>query len=99
MEGIELNKGSIEIIAVDVTDRGGNLLTLVGANPRYHFRKLGATSYIVTDGVPNIDLDRPMVAECLVDTTNLDGEYELFLSFTVVPQIPRLGPFRFFVNA
>ena len=87
------------MIAVDVTARETSLTTLIGANTRYFLRSRGATSYIIDNGVAFVDVDEPMRAECLIDTTTLDGEYELFISFDALPQIPRLGPYRINVNA
>jgi len=35
----------------------------------------------------------------LIDTTTLDeGPYDLFVTFSASPEIPRLGPFRFRVD-
>jgi hypothetical protein len=34
----------------------------------------------------------------LIDTTALEGPYDLFVTFEALPEIPRLGPFRFRVD-
>jgi hypothetical protein len=98
-EKIELPKGTIEHLIVQVKDRLNNVTDLSLLTPLFDVRKRGASSYIVQGAVPTI-LD--MTLYCLVDTTVADyvsGTYELFVYFDNTPELPRLGPFEFEVNA
>jgi len=98
-EDVVLNKGAIQHLIIDVADRLGELTSLDGKAPRFDIRKRHDPGWIVEDGVAT---SIGMTAYCLVDTTVaavVADEYELFLFFNNVPEIPRLGPFRFRVNA
>lgn len=92
--GIKIVKGSIEPIAVDVTDKFKNLTDLAGANPKYDiedfFNEPVSTNLsAVADG---------MTAICKIDATTLtEGDYKLFVHFDATPDHPRLGPISFAV--
>lgn len=88
---MNINKGSIETMLVDVKDVLGTLGALP-ANTRY--------SIYDTDGnveqanlVPTLN---GLQAQCVIDTTALIvDDYDLFLTFNQPPDTPKLGPFRF----
>lgn len=92
--GIQIVKGSIEPIAIDVTDKLGNLTTLDGADPHFDiedFFNVAILSALVAQ-------NSGMTAICKIDSTNValeEGDYKLFLYFTAMPDSPRLGPVSF----
>jgi len=95
---ISLDKGKIENVVVDVEDRAGSLLTIEGTAPKFSVRpRFGDDdSWILTDENATPDNLR---AFCLIDTTNFTnwpkGEYELYIEFDNLPEVPRLGPMHF----
>ena len=94
-EIIRFNKGTIEDLIVDLSDRLENLNDLAGAGPIYDVRQKYSSVWIVQQN-PAVAVG--MSAYCLLDTTAGDyvaGEYELFLTFTELALAPRLGPIRF----
>lgn len=96
---IQLNKGTIEHVIVDVGDSLENLTDLTGKSARFSVREIGATSFVEAD-VPATVVG--MSAFCLIDTTQVGyvtGRYELFLKFTSLPEEPVLGPIEFDLNA
>jgi|SRR5215469_5234136 len=98
-EDISLPRGTIENIVVDVKDSLGNLTDLSTAAVKYDIRKEDTTTWIVNQASATVT---GMRVYCLVDTTltayATSGTFELFISFTNLPERPRLGPFDFDVN-
>lgn len=95
---IELNKGTIEEVVVDVVDLLENLATLSGTSPLFKVYKPDETDPIQT-GTPTVDGLRAL---CLIDTTPDDytpGEYDLYISFVTAPETPLLGPVKFRLNS
>lgn len=88
-----LPKGTKENLIVDVTDRLENLTTLDGANGTFDVRlKNDGANWVTQGAIINIG----MRAFCLVDTGTWDvGTYELFLNFSALPEVPRVGPVEF----
>src|SRR6266576_270561 len=95
---ISLVQGTVENLLVDVEDRAGSLLTIEGTTPKFSVRpRFGDDdSWILEDQNATPDNLR---AFCLLDTTDdmiwLKGEYELYLEFDNLPEVPRLGPVHF----
>jgi hypothetical protein len=92
---IELVKGTKENLVVDVEDRLGNLATLDGTTPTYDVRAKYGDDFILQDLTANTN---ELQAFCLIDTTSNDlpiGQYELFLRFNNLPEVPLLGPMEF----
>ncbi|SRR6266576_1063114 len=97
-ERVELPKGTIEHLIVQVKDRLNNVSNLETLTPRYDIRREGGTEYLFTALSATVI---GMTLYCLVDTTPdgyTNGTYELFVYFDNLPEIPRLGPFEFDVN-
>lgn len=97
-ERIIYNKGGIEYLVSDLTDRLENVTDLAGMNTRYDIRAEGAGSWIVQAQPASVNL---LEVSCLVDTTDVayvSGVYELFIQFDNPPESPRIGPIRFEVN-
>lgn len=95
---IDLNKGTIEEIAVDVEDLLGNLSTLSGTSPTFSVYASDPETPIQT-GTPSVS---GLTAYCLIDTTSDDytpGIYNLYVGFTTTPETPLLGPVKFRVNS
>ena len=90
---IQLAKGTVEHIPVNIADRLGNLTDLTGTNPTFDVKT-------TKDGTPKI-VNRAatflgMTAFCLVDTSILAKDrYQLFIKMAVPPEAPYLGPFDF----
>ena len=92
---IKLVKGTKENLAIDVTDKLGNLTTLAGANTVFDVRLRDSPSWVHQNVGATFDLMR---AFCMIDTTGseyVEGTYELFLKFNNLPEVPRLGPHVF----
>lgn len=95
-----ITQGSKEYVAVDLNDEFSILTTLDGAG----------LTYDVTDRAGNFKyqnqagLNVGMQARCMVDTTSgsnppwAEGEYNLYIKFNSLPEVPRLGPFKFLVS-
>lgn len=100
MEALEvLVKGTKEYIVVEVTDTLNNLTTLGASSPTYDVVTDDDDETLVVDGATAIT--EGMLALCMIDTTPVDfdeGKYKLFLKFEALPEVPRLGPFRFRVD-
>lgn len=95
---IEINKGTVEEIVVDVVDLLNNLTTLTGTSPTFKVYANGILAAVQT-GTPTISSLRAL---CLIDTTlagYVPGEYNLYVGFTNVPETPLLGPVKFRVNS
>ena len=90
-----LTKGTKEFLVIPVTDTQGNLTSIAAATYDLYTGDDEATEIIagqscVVDGMTILPL---------IDTTSLDeGPYDLFVTFEALPEIPRLGPFRFRVD-
>lgn len=97
-ERVELPKGTIEHLIVQVKDRLNNVNDLSTLTPRYDIRRQGDPTLLFT-ALPATAIG--MALYCLVDTTAdayTNGTYELFAYFDNLPEIPRLGPFEFDIN-
>jgi hypothetical protein len=90
---IQLTKGTIEHLPVNVRDRLGNLATLDGVTTTYLVRKESDKTNAITEtNASTIG----MTAFCLIDTTTLaQDRYELLLRLAIGSEIPLLGPFDF----
>jgi len=91
----KLTKGTKEFLVIPVTDTMGNLTEITAAtydivtgNDPAEEVLTGASA--VVDGMTILPL---------IDTADMDiGPYDLFVQFTALPEVPRLGPFRFRVD-
>jgi hypothetical protein len=95
----QITQGTLEYLEVDVTDRTGSLTNLAAASPVFD----------VMDKAETVDYydEEPaaqsgMTILCLLDTTEAHtvglwprGDYRLWVRFSALPEIPRLGPFEF----
>jgi hypothetical protein len=97
-ERVELPKGTVEHLIVQVKDRLNNVTDLTTLTPRYDIKRQGSPTYLYTE-LPATVIGTTLY--CLVDTTPevyTNGTYEIFTYFDNLPEIPRLGPFEFDVN-
>lgn len=95
---IELVKGTIEHVPVNVRDRVGELTDLAGTTPMFKVRKESDESTIIDWTAADLTTPAGMTAHCLIDTTPAGvtkDRYELLLKFSLMPEIPILGPFDF----
>lgn len=87
---VTINEGSIEYIPIKIADVLGGVTDLTGTNPRYQYGladsdTLTALASAVVDGTDK------MLLQCLIDATSLEaGEFDLFVTFAIAPQYPRL---------
>jgi hypothetical protein len=89
---MELVKGTVEYIRVNVKDRLGTLTTLSGTSPKFDVYGPDGTEVVTQANATSVGME----AFCLVDTTALAyGAYKLFLNFQIAPEFPRIGPFNF----
>lgn len=101
---IQLVQGTIEPIDATVFDLGAVLTTLTGLSPVF--------DVVPVDPGTDLDTTPPkytnqsatnsgMMIICLIDTTNgglwARGKYRLYVSFTYMSQVPKLGPIDFYV--
>lgn len=91
----KVTKGSTEYLVVDVTDRLGQITTLVGTLPKYDVMNSAGT--LVMNQATAIA--EGMKLKCLVNTSAwAEDKYRLFINFANSPEAPKLGPFYFKVT-
>lgn len=91
---VEIAKGSVETIAIDIADRFSNLANLDDSTKTYEITSPNTEGTPIVSG--NADnIDGTLTGLVQIDTTNSDlpaGEYWLFFIFTADTDTPRLGP-------
>lgn len=109
----KLPQGTTEFLRVDVTDRTGELNSILGTNPTYVVKNQTGTSLynnvaaVALDEIDPDTGDTVFVVKCMIDTDTTGptgalwpgGEYRLYIDFTTTPETPRLGPYPFTVDA
>jgi len=92
-----ISKGSKENIRVTMTDRSGTVTDLTGSGPTFDVLD-AADVFKVTAGSASAS---GLIISVLLDTTVggvwAEGEYRLFVKFTVGSEVVRKGPFFFTV--
>jgi len=97
---IELVKGTVEHVPVNVRDRLGELTDLDGTAPKFWVRRESDKEIVIAETNADLTVPAGMTAHCLIDTTDVDiipDRYELLVKFTLLPETPVLGPFDFLV--
>lgn len=94
---VNIALGTKEYLFVDVEDSTGVTTSLAAATPK--FDVLDAADVVkINQATPTI---ANMRLSCLVDASNTAtfpvGVYRLFVNFTVGSEVPRLGPFTFYI--
>jgi hypothetical protein len=92
-----LNKSTVESLLFPLRDRLGNILTLASiTNLRFDTKKKSDNSVVQADIGASFDVDFPMTAICVIDTTlaaYVAGyEYKLYLKGTAGSENFVLGP-------
>lgn len=91
---VELTKPTIEHVPVDVRDRLGSLTDLAGTSPVFWLTKETDGSTVINSTPCDLTSPAGMTAYCLINTTTLAKDrYELYIQFTLLPEVPVLGPF------
>jgi hypothetical protein len=96
-------QGTKENLQVIITDREGSITSLSGSGPKFDVMdSLDAFKYGTSPGTyagAASATAAGMVISCIVDTNNggtwAEGEYRLFVWFTIGSEIIRKGPFFF----
>ena len=97
-----LVKGTKEYLIVDVTDILGTIVSLTGSNPVFDIYQDETPILLSQAASPS-----NMRLLCLLDTSlvvggappvQLEGEFELYVQFTALPEVPRLGPMKFRID-
>ena len=90
-----ISKGSKENIRVTMTDRSGTVTDLSGSGPTFDVLD-ASDAFKVTAGSASAS---GLIISVLLDTTVggvwAEGEYRLFVKFTVGSEVVRKGPFFF----
>jgi len=99
---VEITRGSIETLLVDIDDSLGNLTTLVGAGCVFDVKEKSSGTAKMSNVAIQTFVDEPMRAGCRIDTT-LGGlwnpvKHLLYVKFTANPDAPILGGMEFSVN-
>lgn len=91
---VRLTPGTIEQVVVELAELLGNLTSLSGVSSLQY--DLVEDNPAETPVVSNVAcLYEGMKALPLIDTTGLDeGDYNLYIHFSVPPETPRIGPFK-----
>lgn len=90
---IEIVANSIEYVPVDVRDRLKEISSLEDTSPKFDWRLEGSDLWIAQNQSCIVN---GMQLLCLVNTTGrTPSTYELFVIFTLAPEVPRLGPVKF----
>lgn len=103
---VTLTKGTKEYVPIKLLNVLGNLTTLDGLGLKHDLFKDDEAETEIYSGTATIN--DGMIALPLIDT-NLqsgmpaadlvpEGDYNIFLDFTLAPEHPRLGPFKFRVD-
>lgn len=97
---VTLTLGTKEFVPIKVTDVLENLSTLDGLGLEFKLLKDDEAETQVVGWTSS--LNDGMIALPLIDTTTWDdddeGDYCTFLRFTLLPEVPILGPFKFRVD-
>lgn len=93
---LQVNKGSIEFLPVQVTDRLGGITTLDGYAVSFRITDVEEVEVITWASCNN----EGMTVLPLIDATTLtDGKtYKLYIKIIISPEEPILGPFEFEVS-
>lgn len=105
-EMVTLTKGTKEYVPIKVTNVLGTLTTLTGTGLTFDtFRDDEAETPVQTAQSCAND---SMIALPLIDTNIQagmplvdiypEGDYNIFIKFTTLPEVPRLGPFKIRVD-
>jgi hypothetical protein len=92
---IELIRGAVETVVLNVSDELQNLTDLTNAEPiNWQIYREFDREVVLLTGAATVDPDNAMQALCLVDTSTLpSGRLELYAELTAAPDQPILGPF------
>lgn len=96
---VTLTKGTVEFLPIKLQDILENMPTLDGLGLTHDLYKADEAETVVY--VNQSTLNDGLIALPLIDTTPAgitEGDYNCYLKFTLAPEIPRLGPFRFRVD-
>lgn len=98
-----LKKGSIEPLMIALRDRLGNVNDLGDVtNGRFDVRRKSDDVVCQSDVAWTFDVDFPMTAVCLIDTTQANylagDDYKLYLKYTAGSESPVKGPIFFRVE-
>jgi hypothetical protein len=105
---VTLTKGTKEYVPIKVTQVVGNppLTSLTGLGLVFDLNKDDEAETVILTGVAAIN--DGMIALPLIDTNITggmpvadlipEGDYNIFIKFTLAPEIPRLGPFKIRVD-
>lgn|SRR5574337_696500 len=96
---VTLTLGTKEFFPIKITDALDGITTLNGLGLAFDLYKddEAETAIVTNVGCTN----QGMIALPLIDTTTVgfaEGDYNVFLKFTLSPEIPRLGPFKLRVD-
>lgn len=92
-----LTVGTKEYLPIKVKNILGSFTTLSGTGLNYDLYQDNEAETAIVTGQP-ADNDG-MIALPLIDTATLtEGDYKVFIRFTALPEVPRLGPFYFRVD-
>jgi hypothetical protein len=99
---VTLPQGTKEYLFLDVSDLLAQLLTLDGTTPKFDVKDQGDVLKYTQANATNVG----MRMYCLIDTSAAHpqglwaaGNYRLYVNFTTAPELPRLGPYAFTVDA
>jgi hypothetical protein len=92
-----LTVGTKEYLPIQVRNILGSVTTLDGTGLTYDLYHDDEAETVVLTAQPASN--DGMVALPLIDCTGLtEGDYKVFIKFTALPEVPRLGPFYFRVD-
>lgn len=99
---VRITQGTKEYLEVDLVDALGVITDFSGTSPIFDVTSAdGLTSYYTGATAVVSQLNKIL---CLVDTSAAHpnglwpaDRYKLFVTFTTAPEIPRVGPFDFYV--
>lgn len=99
---VTLPQGTKEFLLVDVQDLLLNLVTLDGTTPKFDVKDVANVMKYTQQAATNSQ----MRVYCLIDTSAAHaqglwpaGNYRLYINFVTAPELPRLGPYPFVVDA
>jgi hypothetical protein len=88
-------KGSKENVHIDFTDRSGAVTSLAGSTPTYDVIDSGDVFKVTAGAATAAGMRITVLNDTNIGGIWAEGEYRLFVKFTVGTQVIRKGPYYF----
>jgi hypothetical protein len=93
-----LAKGTKENVHIDLIDRTGVVTDLSGSGPNFDVVDQNEVFKVTAGSATAVGLRVTVLLDTLLGGTWAEGEYRLFVRFTVGSQVIRKGPYYFLLT-